>query len=199
MAGLIEFNEALSRWTLEVLDLSEDDAAPLLKWGLTDEHITLVARAFNRNPDVRADAVADIAKLDGPEADWMFLQLLQDRDRRVSLTAMDAAYDRRKPPPPCSIRCGNRRRRKSDQLQVRQQQGRQVIVNVHGNPISVYESEFPDRNQDPGVAADVLTSYKDPGISQRIDELFTEMATRAEQQHNSYAWRNMLPGYGGGN
>jgi HEAT repeat protein len=197
VAGLMEFNSALSRWAIDVMALPEKQREELLKWGTKEENLPLLARAYGRSEEVRAKVAREIAKMEGPEADWLIVQLLNDPSREVGLLTMDAIFDRKPTTPIVSALWD--RATLAAMNQIRQRQGKNKNINVRGRMINIYEQDYAAqaRMQDVDVAVDVLLKYKDPLITERLNDLFTELASTMNNQ-GDYRWRVISPNYGDG-
>lgn len=197
VASLMEFNNALSRWAIDVLALPEAQRQKLLNWGLDEDNIVLVAKAYARQDDVRAAAAKELAKQKGEAATWMLCQLLMDTSREVSLTAMDAVYERE--PEDAVIEALWTRATAYTYNQLQQRQTRYKTITVRGRTIQVYDQDYAanQRMQDADVATDVLIKYKQDSIRKRLDGLFVEMESTLVANPNDYRWRSILsPNYG---
>jgi hypothetical protein len=198
VAGLMEFNSAVSKWAVDVMALPASERDPFLKWGITDEHLPIIARAYNRKAEVRAKAAREIAKLSGPEPDWLLVQLLNDNDREVSLTAIDAVGDR--PPTPAIMDCLWDRAVGVAMAQFRQRAQRQRNITIRGRTIVIYEQD-PNlngtRQQDVDVVVDILIGFKSDDVTNRLNAMFKEM-TSTMTSGNDYRWRVISPNYGEG-
>jgi hypothetical protein len=195
VAGLMEFNAALSRWAIDVMALPEKDRNDLLAWGTKDENIPLIARAYNRNDDLRAKAAKELVNLNTPQAQWLLVQLLNDPSREVSLAAIDAVYDKK--PAPRVVATLWDRATAAAMNQIHQRQPRQKQLNIHGRLVVIYDQDpnYQSRMQDAEVAVDALIHFNDPEITQRLDAMFKELASTMSNP-NDYRWRIMSPNYG---
>jgi hypothetical protein len=190
----MEFNSALSRWAIDVMALPEKERDTLLAWGMKDENLPLIARAYARTDEVRGKAARELAKLQNPESEWLLAQLLIDPSREVALNALDAVYDRK--PTPKIVNAVWERATFSAMNQIRQRQARQKTINVRGRMVSVYEDPgAQSRAQDADVAVDVLIKYNDPQITERLDAMFKEVSASLSNP-NDYRWRFLSPNYG---
>lgn len=193
-ASLMEFNQALSKWAIDTLNQPPERRDPMLKWGLSSEGYPLVVRAYARKPEVRAAATKDLAKLDTVPAATLLGMLLDDPEREVSLTAMDAIWDR----PLTAQNLNNLWNRAVGYAlqQNRPRPSRQKTVSVHGRIITINEMDnFQYRMQDADVAADVLIHSKSPLVVDRLNNLFKEMNANLRNPNDS-SWRTLSPNYG---
>ncbi|HVX83589.1 MAG TPA: hypothetical protein VH253_02110 [Phycisphaerae bacterium] len=196
VAGLMEFNGAVSRWAVDVMALPESQRESLLQWGIRPENLPLIARAYNRDPQVRAKASREIAKFTGPEADWLLVQLLNDRDREVSLTTIDAVADRPISPPILDAIWDHAVGFAMNQF--RQQSTPQRTISIRGRTIVIYnQNQNPYAQQDADVAVDVLIGMKSDKVTDRLNAMFKEMAG-SMTNNNDYRWRVISPNYGEG-
>lgn len=198
VAGLMEFNSAVSRWAVDVMGMPAEQRDPFLQWGIKDENLPIIARAYNRKPEVRAKAARDIAKMTGSQADWLLVQLLNDSDREVSLTAIDAVGDR--PPTPAIVDCLWDRAVGAAMAQFRQRATRQRNITIRGRTIVIYDQDpntNGSRQQDADVVVDILIGYKSEDITNRLNTMFKEMSSTMTNG-NDYRWRVISPNYGEG-
>jgi hypothetical protein len=198
VAGLMEFNSAVSRWAVDVMAMPGEQREAFLQWGIKDENLPIVARAYNRKGEVRAKAAREIAKLSGPQADWLLVQLLNDTDREVSLTAIDAVGDR--PPTPAIMDCLWDRAVGVAMAQFRQRAARQRTITIRGRAIVIYEQDpntNGSRQQDADMVVDILIGYKSEEITNRLNAMFKEMSSSVTSG-SDYRWRVISPNYGEG-
>ena len=198
VASLMEFNNALSHWAIDVMALPDGKRQAMLNWGLTADHLPLIAKAYNRKEGVRASVAKDLGKIDGDEASWILCQLLNDSDREVSLLTLDALWDRSSTPDIVDALWN--RATGAATAQFRQRQPRVRMINVRGRMIQVYDQDYNynSRIQDADVAVDLLVKYKSPVIVEKLDALFTEMNTTLANNPQDYRWRILSPNYGEG-
>jgi hypothetical protein len=90
---LLDFNINLDRWTMAVIKLPRKKRMAMFDWGIQPAVLPLVGAAFARRADVRATAATGLAKLSGPNSNWILDRLLGDPRRVVYLTAMAALWD----------------------------------------------------------------------------------------------------------
>jgi len=199
-ASLMEFNHALSRWAIDVMQLPEKERTAMLDWGIKQENIQIVARAYHRKNEVRIEATKELAKVTGAnatQADWLLAQLLNDGDREVSLMAMDAIWDR-----PANAMIIDTLWTKAtagvmNQIRPRNQQPK--VVTVRGRTIQIYEQDYraQARAQDADVAVDLLIKQKNDEVNKRLGAMFTELMASAGNP-NDYRWTVFSPNYGDG-
>jgi hypothetical protein len=198
VAGLMEFNNAVSRWAVDVMALPDAQRETFMKWGIRDENLPLIARAYNRKPEVRAKVARDIAKIPGPEADRLLVQLLNDRDREVSLTTIDAIAERPPSPPIMDVLWDHAVSAAVNQFRPRP--SRQKNLTIRGRTVVLYDQDpnaNPNNSQDVDFAVDVLIGYKSDEVTDRLNKLFKDM-TSSLTSNNDYRWRVISPNYGEG-
>ena len=197
VASLMEFDNALSRWALDALTLAEPQRKAMLAWGLAPENFPLIARAYSRKTETRAAAAKDLAKLNNDNAIHILGQLLDDHDREVSLTAMDALWD--KTPTPAIIDALWDRSVAMAMQQFRPRPVNTKNINVHGRIVQVQDYDYNYYNirmQDADVAVDVLNHMKSPLVATKLNELFTDFLNIKDA--NDYRWHLLSPNYGQG-
>jgi hypothetical protein len=89
---VLEFVDGMSRFLADSLAAGED--AKIAAWALEPEHAMAVAAAYDREAGKRAWAAHELAKFPGEQADALLARLIEDAQREVSLSAMDACWDR---------------------------------------------------------------------------------------------------------
>jgi hypothetical protein len=201
-AGLLDFNQAVARWASDVMALPADERKAMLAWGTNDAVMPLIGQLYGRDVDTRLQAVKDLAKLQGATAqvNWMLLQLLNDPERAVSLTAMDVLYYR--PPDAAIITALWNRATAQAQANLRNvgRPSRYRSITVGERSLQVYDNEqanYQRNNTDVDIAADLLVKFKDPQVGEKLDELFVELG-RTMTNANDSRWRVVTPNYGGG-
>ncbi len=102
IAHLLRDQGDLARWAGALLHLPLQQRIQMLRWGLTPKRLPLVAGAFSHNQQRRANVAHPLAKIPGPNADWLLNHLLNDPHRLVYLTTMDALWNR--PPTPAMVK-----------------------------------------------------------------------------------------------
>lgn len=196
VASLMEFNQALSRWAIDVLGLPEEKRDAMLKWGLSPDGYPLVVRVYSSKDEVRAGVTKELAKIDSDNAIWLLGRLLDDVDREVALSTMDAIWDKAPTPQMIDILWNKAVGQTIQQYRPRPTRSR--TMNVHGRLVQVYDQDYNSsaRMQDADVAADVLIHWRNPVITDRLNTLFKEMAASIRDP-NDYRWRVISPNYGG--
>ncbi len=198
VASLMELNAALSRWAIDVMFMPEVKRQAMIEWGLKAENMMLVARAYSRKVEVRAEMPKELAKLktDTANVDWMLLQLLNDDDREVSLKTVDAIWDRAITPEMVDALWSRASAYAMNQVRPRQQ--KQRMVTVRGRTIQIYEQDQSyNRTQDAELAAELLTKAKAPVIADRLNDVFTDLAATVNNPNDS-RWRSLIStNYGG--
>jgi len=170
----------------------------MIEWGLKAENMMLVARAYSRKVEVRAEMPKELAKFktDTANVDWMLLQLLNDDDREVSLKTVDAIWDRAITPEMVDALWSRASAYAMNQVRPRQQ--KQRMVTVRGRTIQIYEQDQSyNRTQDAELAAELLTKAKAPVIADRLNDVFTDLAATVNNPNDS-RWRSLIStNYGG--
>lgn len=202
VAGLLEFNQAVSRWAGDCMVLPSAQREAMLRWGASDTMLPLIGQLYSRSIDTRMAAVRELGNQQGTEqVNWMLLQMMNDPERSVSLTAMDVLYYRE---PDAAIIEGLWNRALNNiQMQMRgaQQRGRNRSLVVAERTVTYFENDpgaLARNLPDADIAADLLVKFKDPKVGERLDEFFREMG-RLVQSTNDSRWRVMMPNYGDGN
>jgi hypothetical protein len=196
VASLMEFNQALSRWAIDTLNLPPEQRDAMLKWGLSKEGYPLVAQAYARDPERRAAAALALSKLKNASATGLLGMLLDDDDRFVSLSAMDALWD--KPLSTAMVDSLWNKATAQVMQQYRQRPQKVKNITVHGRTIVVYEQQYDgNRMQDADVAADVLINTKNPDVKDRLNNLLQDFLTNIKDP-NDYRWRMLSPNNGDG-
>ncbi|MEI8197873.1 MAG: hypothetical protein WCI73_18410, partial [Phycisphaerae bacterium] len=196
VATLMDFNQALSKWAIDTLNQPPERRDPMLKWGLSPAGYPLVVRAYSRKAEVRAAVTTDLAKLDSAQATMLLGLLLDDPDREVSLTAMNAIWDK----PLTAQNLDNLWNRAVGFAlqQYRPRPSRQKNVMVHGRMVTIYEQEnYQNRMQDADIAGEVLIHAKSPLVTDRLNSLFKEMSGNLLKNPNDMSWRLLSQNYGG--
>jgi hypothetical protein len=200
VAGLLEFNQAVSRWACDCMVLPSAQRDAMLKWGASDTMLPLIGQLYSRSIDTRIAAIRELGnQKDTEQVNWMLLQMMNDPERAVSLTAMDVIYYRQ---PDAAIIDGVWNRALNNiltQMRGGQRPGRNRSLVVAERTITYYENDSSTlaRNlPDSDIAADLLVKFKDPKVGERLDEFFREMG-RQVQGSTDNRWRVMTPSYGG--
>lgn len=195
VAGLMEFNLALSRWSIDTFNLPPDKRDPMFQWGLSPQGYDLVAKAYARKSETRIAAIKDLAKLKDAPSTALLSMLLQDTNREVSLAAMDALWDRPLTDENLTVIWN-----KAIGFAIQQNRPRastNKIIVVHGRAINYYDQEanYQINNQESEVAADLLVEAKSPKVLERLDAFFKEISDSLNDT-NDYRWRMLSPNYG---
>jgi len=94
MAGIMEYNAALSRWGLEALQLPPAQRAAVVAWAMAPRMAPLIARVYATHPEQRQEAIRELARNTDPNAGTLLARLICDEDATVRLMAMDAVRQR---------------------------------------------------------------------------------------------------------
>lgn len=97
-AGLLETQQGVIRWTIEVMKSPPDQRKTLLAWGFKQSTGALVGKAFAQPRKLRLEAIKELAKLDDDGASWTLAQLLNDKDPIVRAQTMASVWDRKAAP-----------------------------------------------------------------------------------------------------
>ena len=195
VASLMEFNNSLSRWAIDVLALPPKKREAMMQWGLEPKHLPLIAKAYARRDEVRAKAAKEIAQLEGEIPMWFLGQLLNDSDREVSLSTMDALWDKTPTPEMVDILFNKVIAYPMQNFRPRPNQSKNITI--RGRVITIYANQNQSQQmQDADVAADLLIKMKNPLVREKLVGLFTELTT-AMKNPNDYSWRMLSTNYGG--
>ena len=173
VAALLEYNSSIYRWALNVSSLPDDQRDAVFAWGLKDQNLALVTKVFGHDQDAKVDAIHELAKQTAsPAGDWMLQMLLQDKDREVSLLAMDALFDHPLSASLVDALCD----KALPPLQPRQAQA-QHVLNIHGHSVTFYDapSQAGYNPQDAEIAVDLLLKDKNPHVGEKVDAYFWQL------------------------
>lgn len=205
-AGIIAFNAGISDFLAEQLagpDTPERDA--WISWCLADAHLRQVAQVYSPSPDTRIHAAALLADVPGENGDRLLARLIADKDREVSLRALDAAWDR--PPGNAVIyaalqkglgyaitQAGGTLQPDLRVLSGTQQQS--DVVAVHGRPVAFNELAMASAygQMDGAVAIDLLVHYRDPKTRAAVNTLVLNLGST--QTDGTVLARLVSPNYG---
>ncbi|MCL2649269.1 MAG: hypothetical protein FWD61_20105 [Phycisphaerales bacterium] len=95
LTSLLQFNDGLARWMLDVMKLPPDQRKSQLDFGLREDVLPAIAGIFSAETDKRVQGVKALGKFDAPEATAMLARLIDDTDRHVYIAAMEAVWDRK--------------------------------------------------------------------------------------------------------
>jgi hypothetical protein len=202
VAGLLEFNGAISRWASDCMALPAKERDAMLAWGASDAMLPLIAQLYSRSTDTRIQAIRDLAALQAPpaQANWLLLQMINDPNRAVALTAMDVLYTRTPDTAIVDAVWSRATAYLQQQLRGGSQPGRQRTITVADRTITYYDQEGSPVSRglpDTDIAADLLVKFKDPRVGEKLDDLFREMGKNLQPGGDS-RWRVITYNYGGG-
>lgn len=202
VAGLLEFQQAVSRWAGDCMALPATERDAMLAWGASDHVLPLIGQLYSRSTDTRIAAVRELGKLQAPpeRVNWLLLQVINDADRAVALSAMDVIYYR--VPDAAIVDAVWNRATGYLQQQLRggARQGRNRTIQVAERTITYYEQEatvsraLPDAD----IAADLLVKFRDGRVGEKLDELFRDLGRNLQAGAGDNRWRMISPNYGGG-
>jgi hypothetical protein len=211
LGQVLAFNEALSRFAIDMLALPPAERQSMLAWGLDPQNVTLVGRCWSRDPDTRVQAVRDLAARTEPQAERLLVQLLEDPDSSVAVPALEAAADR--PPTEAlvaviwrrgieypmrsmglnygfDLNVGDRSPRR-----VAQPQTRTVYIRGRAIQVSSPAENYYRGALDASVATEVLVNYKSPLVEARLNRLFVALTDSTNDRYG-YRVRVLSPNYG---
>jgi hypothetical protein len=184
---VLAFADGMSRFLADTLTSSGDarERETLVAWALEPAHAMVVAGAYDRETAGRAAAARELGKLSGEHADVMLARLIDDREREVSLAAMDACWDRAASAAVvdalwnkaivnglrsmgAAIDFVGAGRERDERLR-----GPRVLT-FRGRVLQDYEYnlQLSFRAQDADVATDLLIHFKSGLVKKRAEELF---------------------------
>jgi len=195
-AAVLEFNEALSRWAIEAMQLPADQRAAVLQWGLSAEGMQIVSRAYSPNSDVRVAGVAELSRVPGTAVSVLLARMISDTDRAVALAAMDALWDR--PPTPQGLAVLWDRGIGAIMVNYGMPRTeRNRVLNFHGRMITVNNANNINW-EDSAVATDVLAHLQAPETAARLRTFLLDLANApTDNNNNNYRYQMLLPNYGG--
>ena len=170
-AALLEFNDGVTRWAIDALQLPPEQRQAQIKWGLNPEVLPIVARIYSPTLNNRIEGIKQLPKYDDADVSFLLARLLSDSDRAVYLGAMEAVWDR-KPTDAIVDALWYRAVENGFALPNSQPVGRGGnMVFFRGRPIgdNIAASR---RLQDDKIAVEVLINLKAPQMRDRLKTFF---------------------------
>jgi hypothetical protein len=199
-ASLMEFNEALSKWAIAAMELPDAQRAEVLKWGLSDDGMQVVGRAYSPRADVRVQGIAEMAKVPGTAVSILLGKMVMDSDRVVSIAAMDGLWDRPATPETLSALWQKSVVSMAAMYGGQRTDVRNRIINFHGRAVNVITGPgYNNGNYEDGaIATDVLVHLHSPDTETRLKTFLAEFANGPIDPNNgAYRYQMFLPNYGG--
>jgi hypothetical protein len=212
LSEVLAFNEALSRFAIDMLELPPAQRQTMLAWGLDPKNVEIVGQCWAGDPEVRAQAARNLATRTGPEPERVLVHLIEDDDRMVALTALDLAADR--PPSEALVEAVWRRAIEYPMRMYGSNWGfaalveqstsekpvappRQKTLYIHGRIVQINSTDtFYLRAQDAEVATEVLLAYKSPLVEARLNKMFEALSDGTRDPYG-YRFRMFSPNYSG--
>jgi len=181
IASLMNFQEALSRFLLVAAEETEPRREMLIHWGLSPEGAKVLAVAFSSDSSTRVDAAHMVVGIDGQAADWVLARLIDDAEREVSLTAINAAWDREPSPDVVDALWQKAVEYPLTQYRINMGMGSGIAPRVavlHGRTIQLdgYDYSLAMRMMDGDVATDLLVAYKSDVVEKKITDFMDSLA-----------------------
>lgn len=95
VTALMAVNDSLSRWMLDMAELTDEQRASQTAWGLGKDVYPVIAKVYSPDAEMRAEGVRALGKMKGEEPSWLLGRLVGDDDRAVYVAAMEAVYERK--------------------------------------------------------------------------------------------------------
>ncbi len=166
LVSLMEFNDGLSRWAIEVLKLPNDARQAQLTWGTQPQTLDMIAKLYSTHSAQRIEGIKLLAKDDGAQAGVVFGRLLEDDMRAVYIAAMEAVWDR-KPSEPLVNALFNRAVDSGLGVQG-QPNNTAVMVAFRGRNLGPTYENMNRPTLDSNIAAEVLMNYKTPLLVEKL-------------------------------
>lgn len=174
---LLEFQNGLLRWSLDLLAAPRERRQALLDLGLRPDLLPLMAKLHAGQPRLRREALQTLARVEGPLITDLIAARVADLDRTVYVAAMEALWDR--PPTEASVDALWQRAIAAGvamyQPQVAQ---RAQTVTFRGQALgaeSVSDNTIYRQSQDHAVACDVLVHLQAPEVVARLKQMLAEI------------------------
>ncbi len=172
VAALLTFNEGLSHWILDTMALPDPDRRNLLAFGLRTDILPIVANAGANDPELRVQAIHDLAGNRDPLVTTILAPMIDDPDRRVYIAAMEAAWDRT----PNALLVDHLWERAVEagfavySPPVQQQE----VIRFRGEDLgpAAYDNSAYRHMQDSDIACDVLVHLHAPQVNAKITAFF---------------------------
>jgi hypothetical protein len=168
MSAIMEFNAGLSRWAMDVMQMTKEQRDPMVTWGTLPENAPLIAKLYSTRAEQRLDGIKDLAKRTEPPAAVLLAALIRDDDRAIRLSAIAAARDRPIHPAitdalwtVATTQPGNGIRR----LNIN---GGQVNIVGNGRLAIGGITYFGNQTGEQDAAAEALIHLKDPSVPARV-------------------------------
>ena len=212
LSQVMQFNESLSRFAMDMLELPAEQRRKMLAWGFDPQHVDAVNLAYAADSDRRVEGARALAQFKGPEADTLLAVLVDDYERDASLAAMDVMGDR-----PASDILVDALWRKAveypmmqfgqnyglglmEQNAISRTSGSPKTLNIHGRMVQIYDYErgtmqYSRRVMDGDVACEILVGWKAPRVEEKLVALFAMLA-EPRNDPNKMRWRILSPDYG---
>jgi hypothetical protein len=171
LISLLQFNDGLTRWMIDIYKLPAEERTAQLNFGLQPDMIPVLALAFSADPDKRVEGVKALAKIDKPEATALLAKMLSDPDRLVYIAAMEAVWDKK--PTNEIVDALWDRAVEAGMTAYRGGGVAAVVQNVkfRGKVIpghNFIDNSYIRRQQDAGIACDVLVNLKAPQVAAKL-------------------------------
>ncbi|HTV47386.1 MAG TPA: hypothetical protein VMG59_02975 [Phycisphaerae bacterium] len=187
--SLLTMNADLSRWAMAVLKLPPQERQAVFNWGLTPQVLPLVSGAFSPDPMTRASVARPIGRLSGPNGDWLLETLLNDPQRVVYLSAMDAAWDHK--PTEEMVRTMWQKAVGSGEFSPPQLAP--IYVNFRDQKIQIQQFIYYwDTVSDGGYAAQVLEHWDPPLLSPLLVNFTRHLSDNPSVASNFFAGPGMI-------
>ena len=164
MVVVLEFQDNLTRWAIDMLRLPEKQGAAMLAWGLKPEILPHIANVYAPAPEKRADGIKAIGQLKDDQASWFLVRLIADDRRDVSRAAIDAVRDR----PPTAEIVAALWQRSIDPLS-------RLRANTVVNARRLVATDAASAATDSELATDILVRFKTPLVSEKIKTFIAEL------------------------
>ena len=170
---VIEFDEGLTRWALDLLKLPQDERKSLVAWGLDPANVPIVAKVYSSSAQVRLEGVRALANAKGDaEVSYLLATLLEEDNRDIHLAAMEVAWDRK---PTEAVVEALWKRAISIMWNTYFPRPEQQAARIINNGMFMAVENPYRRAQDSEPAADTLIHFKSPLVQDKLRKLFQDM------------------------